>query len=283
MNKRAVIIGSRGQIGSALDNILNENFRMGESWWSFNSTTLQYNNPKNVHDVLDSIQPDLIINCVAYTDVNGANDDRNHRAATELNIQLPKNLVDVAAKHNAELIHFSTDYVYDGKKNEYHEDDKVKPLNHYGLTKSIGDKFVLEYAKAKVFRVQSVYSNFNSNFFRAINAKAEKGEPVTVVGDQYTSPTSAEWIAKKVYDTLAIPNYGLFHLSPNGFCSFADFAEKIVAGRVPVKRIRYKDYNSPVQRPLVTILNHEKYDNAFQPITESWEEVYESFYSKITK
>lgn len=275
MSKRIIVFGSTGQIGSHLVDLLRVNER--NTVFAVNRETLDYSNPQEVHRRIDLFQPDIIINCAAYTNVAGAEEKGNQRLATELNIQLPKNLTDAAKRHSAEIIHFSTDYVYDGKRNEYFETDKVKPLNNYGLTKSIGDKFVLEYDRAKVFRVQSVYSDKNSNFYKAINDKAERGEAVTVVDDQYTSPTSASWIAKQVQRTLLIPNYGLFHLSPNKFCSFADFAERIIAGRVPLKRIRYKDMSSHVQRPLVTILNHEKFDNAFFAITDTWEEVYEDF------
>jgi dTDP-4-dehydrorhamnose reductase len=275
MSKRIAVFGSNGQIGSHMIDLLQAGSHY--MYFGFNSTNVDYSNPQEVHRCIDMFEPDVIVNCVAYTNVAGAEEKENQRLASLLNIQLPKNLTDAARRHNAQLIHFSTDYVYDGKKNEYFETDKLKPLNNYGLTKSVGDKFVLEYERAKVFRVQSVYSNRNSNFYKAIVGKAEKGEPVSVVDDQYTCPTSADWIAKQVHRTLLIPSYGLFHLSPNKFCSFADFAERIIGGRVPLKRIRYKELDSPVQRPLVTILNHEKFNHAFFPITDSWEDVYEDF------
>lgn len=275
MSKRIAVFGSTGQVGSHIVDLLQAGGQ--HMYFAFNRSNVDYSNPQEVHRAIDLFQPNVIINCAAYTNVAGAEEKENHRLATELNIQLPKNLTDAAKRHSAEIIHFSTDYVYDGKRNEYFETDKVKPLNNYGLTKSVGDKFVLEYDRAKVFRVQSVYSDKNSNFYKAINDKAERGEPVTVVDDQYTSPTSASWIAKQVQRTLLVPSYGLFHLSPNKFCSFADFAERIIAGRVPLKRIRYKDMSSHVQRPLVTILNHEKFDHAFFPITDTWEDVYEDF------
>jgi len=283
MNKRIVILGARGQIGSEITRLVREG---QHRWWAFNGTVFDYNNPDRIRRIMDEIQPEVIINCAAYTNVATAEEAANHRAVSELNIQLPKNLTDVAGEHNAEIIHFSTDYVYDGKKNEYKEDDRVKPLNNYGLTKSIGDKFVLEYSKSKVFRVQAVYSNRNINFFRSIQAKALADEPATVVSDQFTTPTSALWIAKQVYRTLFTPQYGLYHLSPNGFCSFADFAELIYATNYPtiynkpnppIKRIHYKDLNVSVNRPMVTILNHEKFNNAFFSITESWEDVYNEF------
>ena len=289
MTKRVLVFGTNGQIGSQIIKLLLDNSQ--HILRTYSSCTLEYNNPQDVRKAVDTFEPDIIINAVAYTDVAGAENRENHRAVTELNIQLPKNLTDAAKRHNAELIHFSTDYVYDGKKNEYREDDRVKPLNNYGLTKSIGDRFVLEYDKAKVFRVQSVYSKKNKNFFKSIEAKALMDEPANVVSDQFTSPTSAEWIAKQVYRTLLIPQYGLFHLSPNGFCSFADFAELIYATTYPtiynkptppIKRIRYKELNASVDRPMVTILNHEKFDNAFFPITETWEDVYREFI-KLTK
>jgi dTDP-4-dehydrorhamnose reductase len=190
------------------------------------------------------------------------------------------------------MIHFSTDYVFDGKKNEYVETDRVNPLNRYGLTKSIGEKFVLEYPKSKVFRVQTVYSKHNTNFYKSIAAKALADEPASVVSDQFMAPTSATWIAQQVYRTLDVPQYGLYHLTPKGFCSFADFAELIYATTyktvynkpsLPVKRIHYKDLNSIVQRPLVTIMNHDKFNAAFHPITDTWEDVYNTFLSKITK
>ena len=281
MNKeRIVLLGSRGQIGNELTKLLRFS---GRNIWAYNSEYVDYTNPSMLREVIDDIKPKIIINCVAYTNVVKAEETDGEKEAAVLNIQLAKNLTDIAVRHSADLIHFSTDYVFDGKKNEYYETDRVNPLNRYGLTKSIGEKFTLEYDKSKVFRVQSVYSDRNSNFFKAINAKAEQGLPVTVVDDQYTAPTSAAWIAEQVSKVIDIPSYGLYHLTPNKFCSFADFAELIVNGRVPVIRAHMKSMESVVNRPMVTIMNHDKFDKAFHPITDTWEDVYYKFITKITK
>jgi dTDP-4-dehydrorhamnose reductase len=283
MSKRIVVLGERGQIGSEIVQLLHS---ANHQYWSLNGSYGYYNNPEKLRMFMNEIEPEIIINCAAYTNVAAAEEFTNHRAVTELNIQLPKNLTDIAAQHNAEIVHFSTDYVYDGKKNEYYETDRVKPLNNYGLTKGVGDRFVLEYPKSKVFRVQAVYSNRNSNFFKSIKAKALLDEQVSVVADQFTTPTSASWIANQVYKTLFMPQYGLYHLSPKGFCTFADFAEWIYATTyptiynkptLPVKRILYKELNASVNRPMVTILNHKKFNSAFFPITETWEDVYREF------
>lgn len=277
MNK-ILLLGARGQIGKSFLKLLPK-----ETWFdihAYDGSMLNYLDKTELKFVVNALKPSLIINCAAYTNVDNAELDNQSDIVCKLNIELPKNLAEMADKINAELIHFSTDYVYDGKQNEYYENDKEIPLNKYGLTKAFGDEFALMNYRTKVFRVQSVYSEHNSNFYKAIKKKVDAGEPLRVVSDQFTAPTSAEWIAEQVIKTFHYQSYGIFNLAPKGLCSFADFAEVIADGKVPVERVTYKEYGSKTSRPMVTQLNTSRFQRMFHEITDSWQDVYKDFKSK---
>lgn len=275
---RILVIGSKGQIGRTLVSALPK-----ETWYdvhAYDSSMVNYLNKEELKLLVHNIKPTFIFNCAAYTHVDNAELDNQHDLVCKLNIELPKNLAKFAGDVNAELIHFSTDYVFDGKQLEYYETDKKNPINEYGLTKSIGEEFALQNSKTKVFRVQSVYSEYNSNFYKAIKKRVDANEPLRVVNDQFMAPTSASWIVKQVIRTMPYQCYGVFHLSPNGSCTFADFAEKIADGKVPVERISYKEYGNKTPRPMVTRLNTGRFQRMFHEITDSWQDVYEDFKSK---
>lgn len=272
-----LILGARGQIGRELIKALPR-----ESWFNihaYDSSMINYLNKAELTLLVKSLKPTYIINCAAYTNVDGAELDHQHNLVTKLNIDLPKNLAELASSIDADFIHFSTDYVYDGRLNEYYENDQEKPINKYGVTKLLGDEFALLNYRTKIFRVQSVYSEHNSNFYKAIKRKVDAGESLRVVHDQFSAPTSASWIAKQVIKTLQHPSYGVFHLAPKGLCSFAEFAETISEGSV--ERITYRQYGNPTPRPLVTKLNTDRFQRMFHPITDTWQDVFAEFKSKL--
>lgn len=276
---RILVIGAKGQIGRSLLSLLPR-----ETWYdvhAYDSSMVNYLNKAELQLLVHNLKPTFIFNCAAYTQVDNAELDNQHDLVCKLNIELPKNLSTFASDVNAELIHFSTDYVFDGKQLEYYETDKKNPINEYGMTKSIGEEFALLNHKTKVFRVQSVYSEHNNNFYKAIKKRVDAGQPLRVVNDQFMAPTSAEWIAKQVIRTMPYACYGVFHLTPNGSCTFADFAERIADGKVPVERISYKEYGNKTPRPMVTRLNNGRFQRMFHEITDSWQDVYDQFKSKI--
>ena len=136
----------------------------------------------------------------------------------------------------------------------------------------------MEKEKTKIYRVQAVYSNHNSNFYKTINQHSNTKPVLNVVDDQITCPTPAYWIAEMVVETLDRPEYGMFNLVPDGHCSFADFAEVIANGRCSINRIQTNGYPSKVERPKNSILDNAKFKKTFGYSSfPHWKEIFEKY------
>lgn len=279
MIKRILILGAKGQIGSGFQRIL-KNPTADYKTYFIDSSKLDYNKMSDMEIPFKNIKPDIVINCVAYTNVDGAELPENRELCRYLNVEFPCMIAAFCKKYGAEFIHFSTDYVYNGiPQKVYTELDDAAPLNYYGKTKLRADKILRIFDKVKIFRVQAVYSPHNSNFYKAIDSLCNVKPYINVVADQLTCPTHAYWIADMVYKTLDEPAYGLFHLKPNGNCSFADFAELISDGRAVINRVTTEQYGSRTKRPKNANLSNEKFKCTFGRINLDWKQVYQKYKS----
>ena len=274
---KAIIFGSRGQIGTEISTQLKE---AGWEVVELHSGIISYTSQQQIQEIVKKETPDVVVNCVAYTNVDGAEREENLQEVYALNVWLPTFLTEACTKIKCEFIHYSTDYVFDGSKILYSEESQTNPLNMYGKTKLIGECIALSYSKTKVFRVQSVYSNTNKNFYKAISSRVDVSKTMNVVDDQIMAPTSAGWIAKQTIKTIGSGKYGLYNLVPDGMCSFADFAEEIVDGKCTINRISYRDWGSQTSRPLRTIMSNNKFKQDFGHL-EHWTEVFSEFKSKL--
>ena len=271
MNK-VLLFGANGQIGKAI--------ALQTEVIGVTSSDIDYGNLAAVKSLINSVLPDVVINCAAYTAVDKAEDEmeESHR----LNVTLPQNLMHACMFEGIPLIHFSTDYVFGGESTgSYSEYSSYCPLNVYGLHKAIAEVNLQRYNKARIFRVQGVYSEHRSNFYKAILSRIPSGYPLNVVSDQYTCPTSADWIATKTLQTINSDKYGLYNLAPHNECSFADFAETIVDGQIPINRITSNEYGSIAKRPNRVIFNTSKFRNDFDQSFEDWKTVYYNFKKRI--
>ena len=279
MNKRIMVFGSNGQIGNGFRKAFAKNPNYNTVYF-IDSNSLNYFSAQDVAIAFNNIKPDVVINCVAFTDVDGAEKEENRQECVYLNTQFPYMLAALCRKAGAEFIHFSTDYVYNGAptSNAFTEKDVCEPLNYYGQTKLRGDKLVLCFDKIKIFRVQCVYSPHNKNFYKTISRLALEKESLDVVNDQITCPTHAYWIADTVCQTLDIHQYGIFNLKPDGNCSFADFAELIVDGKCVINRIASSQYPSKTKRPKNSTLSNDKFLEFFSYYgLLDWKQVYKKY------
>lgn len=220
---------------------------------------------------------DYCINCAAYTQVESAESDRE--MAYLVNAEAVKNLAEVCRQNETVLVHFSTDYVFDGEKNSpYLEEDKTNPLNVYGSSKLKGEESIQQIMDQYfIFRTSWLYSDVGNNFFQTIMKKAREGADLNITGAQTGTPTSAYDLSEFVLYGISRgnTNYGLYHYSNMGEATWYDFAQEILilAGKAKeVELARDDSYQTLALRPVYSVLSKKKVLGAFQQKIMPWRE-----------
>jgi len=223
-----------------------------------------------IRKVFDKFQIDGILNLAAYTDVDKAEKEETEKCFNA-NSAGPKNLAIVCNEHRIPLIHISTDYVFDGKKGSpYVETDTENPLNDYGRTKFVGEKWIQEsHDWYYILRVSWVYSNHSKNFFSTMLSLAQERSELNVVNDQFGSPTSTKEICRAIDTILKNPTpekSGLYHFSGMGRTNWKEFASEIFNQckvTMKVAGIPSSSWPSKVHRPTDTYMSSRKFELAF--------------------
>ena len=203
-------------------------------------------------------KPQVIMNCAAHTAVDLCEEQWD--LAYRINAIGPRNLAIAATQTGAKLMHISTDYVFSGDGDHpYTEFDPVGPNSAYGKTKLEGERFVQQFAKNYfIIRTAWLYGD-GKNFVKTMLKLSETRDNVSVVKDQFGSPTSAAELAKMMHHLEPTENYGLFHGTCEGSCSWADFADEIfrLAGLpTKVNHITTEEYGSATRRPAYSVLDN---------------------------
>lgn len=263
---RILVTGAGGQLGRELLEVLAGHELHGRDHGSLDITDRQA-----VFEAVKQLRPSWVINAAAYNDVDGA------EGATELafavNASGPGYLAEAAARAGAEIVHISTDYVFDGRKGTpYTELDRAGPLSVYGRSKYEGELQVQSaHPSACVLRTAWLYGEFGNNFVKAILRGAETGGPLKVVADQVGSPTWTRHLAQAIGQLIQTPARGLFHVANGGSCSRFDFARAIVQGRVEVLPISAADAARPASRPANSALVSARWQAAGLRPLPDWE------------
>ena len=256
-----LITGGSGQLGIAVSLELGERGILFNAW---SSGDLNITQGPTVRDVIAKLSPTVIVNCAAWTDVDGA---ENHEIdAFRVNSDGPENLALAANLSNAKLIHVSTDYVFSGEsRTPWQIDSEIKPQSAYGRTKAQGESRVLARYPEKSFIVRTawLYSPWGKNFAKTMTRLAIKGEDeVKVVNDQVGQPTSASDLAKQLVE-LGLSNSpaGIYHGTNSGQATWYEFAQEIFklagtdVGRVGP--ISSSEYLGSAKRPSYSVLSHD--------------------------
>lgn len=260
--KKIMITGCNGQLGRALNRLYEreQNITLFNTdvFPDENITALDITDVDAVLSFVREKKPDAIINCAAHTNVDKCETDIDN--AYKINAVGPRNLSIAASETGAKLMHISTDYVFPGTQDRpLTEFDPVGPTSMYGKTKLAGENFVKEFSeKHFIIRTAWLYGD-GKNFVKTMLRLAEDHREVGVVKDQYGTPTSAAELAKAVKYLLPTDNYGLFHGTCEGSCSWADFAVEIfrLAGKdTKVNYITTEEFASPTKRPAYSILDN---------------------------
>lgn len=261
--KKVLVIGKNGMLGSELYEILNNN-----ASYIIKGTTLEdldICNQSQVVEIVSDFEPNYIINCAAYTNVDAC--ESNTELANNINGYAIKNLAEAANSVNATLIQISTDYVFNGNlplDQIYTEDMETEPVNAYGVSKLIGEENAKIAKKYYILRTAWLYGN-GKNFVRTMLNLSKTHDEINVVSDQFGSPTSTTTLCEIIEQILEKePKYGIYHATNEGFISWYDFAKKIFEIKninIKVNPILSKDYPTPAKRPFNSKLSKEKLHN----------------------
>ena len=280
-----LLLGSNGQIGFELRRSLSP---LG-AVIAFDYADLDLADESALRSRLHEISPSLIVNAAAYTNVDQA--ESEEAAATIVNGNAPGWLAEEALLANIPLVHYSTDYVFDGTATRpYTEDAEPAPLNAYGRSKLAGEKNIVRSGAAfLLLRTSWIYARRGRNFLLTILRLAEQPEEMRVVADQIGCPTSARMVADATAKILsrcwrtgsADPlsgQGGLYHLAASGETSWHGFAEAIIAEtssgqpRKSVRAITTSEFPRPAKRPAYSVLDSSKAARAFGVALPGWRE-----------
>lgn len=273
--KKILVTGANGQLGQCLQKISSQ-FEEFEFIFT-DSETLDITNKEEVNDFFWQNAPDFCINAAAYTAVDLAETDIEK--AFLVNADGTENLAEACAENNAQFIHVSTDYVFDGENNlAYTEEDFTNPLGVYGASKLAGDELALEVNPCSVIlRTSWVYSEFGKNFVKTmLNLFATK-EELNIVADQFGQPTNANDLAEAIMKIIKSEKItpGIFNFSNLGRISWFDFAKKIAElseAKIKLNAIETSQYPTPAKRPKNSVLDLDKISKTYAVPLKPWEE-----------
>ena len=269
-----LLTGADGQVGFELERLL---AGLGEIV-AADRAMLDLGNADAIADVVRRVKPSLIVNAGAYTAVDRA--ESEPELARAINARAPAILAEEAKRLSATLVHYSTDYVFDGKRTTpYAEDAPTSPLNVYGLTKLEGEQAVAASgARAIVLRTSWVYGLRGKNFLLTMRKLASERDELRVVADQIGVPNWSRTLASATARIVGagLPalaeRSGLYHLSCSGQTSWYDFARAIV-GEVPKPRIvpiTTAEYPTPARRPAYGVLATTRFEATFGFALPDW-------------
>lgn len=237
------------------------------SYKAFTSTELDITRKSAVLSNIQEFSPDTVINCTAYTKVDQAEDDEEK--AELVNSTALETLSEVCAKLEVKLVHYSTDYVFSGSKKDqsevpdgYPEDFKTDPVNVYGRTKRNGEVAIIKSGcDFLLLRVSWLCGQFGNNFVKTMLRLGQDRDKLTVVNDQFGSPTFADQVVEQSFQLLLRENNGVFHLSSEGITTWFEFAKEIFAQRqldVDVIPVTSSEFKTKAVRPYFSKLSTQK-------------------------
>ena len=284
---KIVIIGSNGQLGSDIKGQL---LQTNHTVIGLNHTDIEITDIDNVNNVVKKINPDLIINTAAMHQLDKC--EENPASSFDINSIGARNLAIIANEYNSILYHFSTDYVFDGKKNSpYHETDTAKPLNVYGVTKLSGEYFIQSIAeKYLIFRVSGLYGENKcrakgNNFVQMMLKLSKEKDIIKVVNNEVLTPTYTKDIARQIEKIIIINDFNkLIHITAEGLCSWFTFAKEIFSlTNVSVKIVKAhtSDFPNKVERPLYSVLENSALKEYNLPLMPHWKVGLKNYISKI--
>ncbi|MBX7076080.1 MAG: dTDP-4-dehydrorhamnose reductase [Methanobacteriaceae archaeon] len=275
---KILITGASGMLGYDLQETLKNHELI-----LFNSKTLDITNKQIVNEKIGKIEPDIVINAAAYTNVDAC--EKNYDDAYKVNALGPKNLAKVCKELDIPLVHISTDYVFNGEKNTpLKEEDEIGPKTAYGKTKLEGEIFIQETCnKYFIIRTAWLYGCNGNNFVKTMLELAKNNNEINVVNDQVGSPTYTFDLAIAISKIIETDDYGIYHLTNSGSCSWYEFSKEIFKLsniNIKVNPVSTEEFPRPAPRPKYSVLSDEKWINkGFKPL-RNYKEALKDYLSK---
>lgn len=239
-------------------------------------------NYEAVEEYISKLKPDFVINCTGYTAVDDA--EISGATAFKLNAEAVGKLASFCKKNGSVLIHFSTDYVFDGEdENGYTEDAVPSPINIYGKSKLDGEKLVEDNMdRYYIIRTSWMFGNPEKDFVGTVLKLAETRDELNIVADQIGSPTFAKDLAAAVKKNFIkrsdLPPFGIYHITNSGACSWYDFASEIFKQcglEIKLNKVSSDAISRPAMRPKYSILRNTKLEKNLRP----WEKALKNYLS----
>lgn len=280
MSESFLVLGADGQLGRAFQKILD---LQKENCIPKTRNGIDVTYASDVWEQIGIIRPDVIINCAAYVDVERAEEDGNHDVF-RVNVDGPSMLAKVAQRYEIPLIHFSTDYVFNGKKNvPYDEIDTPSPLNVYGISKLRGeDEVRANCRKYLIIRSSWLYGNGKNNFPKKVVGWSRNRGEFSVAEDEVSVPTWTEDLAFASLILLRSMKWGTYHVVSSGFCNRFEWAQEIVKQlniSAKVNPARSEDFHMLATRPKYSVLSTAKFEATTGQKMPDWKESFQRFLS----
>lgn len=279
--KKVLITGGNGQLGHSLNRILKDTEVISTDF-----DTLDICDEKQVDAFIKEHMPDTIINCAAHTAVDKCETDYDN--ALHINADGPANLARAAESVGAVMVQVSTDYVFDGDTDRaYVESDKTNPQSVYGKTKLMGEENVIKYCNRYfIVRTAWLYGEGN-NFVKTMLRLSESRDKITVVTDQFGTPTSSDELARMILHIIPEEKYGIYHGTCEGQTSWFEFAKRIMelTGRTTeIIPVTTEEYGATVaKRPKYSVLENAKLNSMGEYRMKNWEDALEEYIEKFIK
>jgi dTDP-4-dehydrorhamnose reductase len=280
-----LITGAKGQLAREFQKTLNI---FKHSFIALDKDRLDITNLETVEREITEYSPDIVLNCASYNYVDKAESD--FEEAYKVNAIGVKNLAQVCKNKNILLIHYSTDYVFDGEKGDFYtEDDLANPINKYGISKLAGERFLSETTDEYIiFRLSWVFGEGNKNFLHKLYEWSKNNKILKIVCDQISVPTYTEDIASVTLFAINKGLRGLYHLTNSGYATRYEvaryFIEKLYLENLilPVKSDYFK---TPAKRPYFSAMSNNKLSNLLNITIPDWrlgvDRYIEKVYNKI--
>lgn len=269
---KVLVTGVKGQLGY---DVMNELEKRGMEAVGVDVQEMDITKEESVYQMMDSVLPDAVIHCAAYTAVDAA--EENEELCRKVNVDGTRYIAQACKKVDIPMIYISTDYVFDGEgERPWEPEDIRKPLNVYGQTKADGEIAVSDVLeKYFIVRIAWVFGINGKNFVKTMLNLGKDRSQLTVVNDQFGSPTYTYDLAKLLVDMIITDKYGIYHATNEGICTWYEFAKEIfkVAGlKVQVDPVSAEEFKAKAKRPSNSRMNKDKLEsNGFDRLP-SWQD-----------
>ena len=288
---KILVTGKNGQLGKSIQNIITGNEKNSEFVF-VGREELDLSSQDSIINYFNNNSFDIIINCAAYTAVDKA--EKEVELANYINHLAISKIAEISNKQEIKLIHISTDYIFDGiSEKAYLESDDPSPLNIYGKSKLAGEVAVCAAMQknAIIIRTSWLYSEHSNNFVDTILRKAQKFDELSVISDQFSSPTNASDLAKVIIQIINHKKFRnhdqltqIYHYSSYGACSWFEFAREILELAnidCHVNPIETKDYLTAARRPKYSLLNTDKIVKSFGLEIPFWKDSLKAYIDNL--